>query len=72
MSDTTRLQSYLRSVAMTAAPGERVPTVRRLMQDFSLSQQNVERALKVLKEEGLIAAHVGRGTFFTGGQAAPV
>jgi DNA-binding LacI/PurR family transcriptional regulator len=66
MSETSKLQSYLRSVALAAAPGERLPTVRQLMRDFSLSQQNVERALKVLKDEGLVAAHVGRGTFFTG------
>lgn len=66
MSETSRLQSYLRSVALTATPGERLPTVRQLMRDFSLSQQNVERALKALKNEGLVAAHVGRGTFFTG------
>lgn len=52
---------------MTAGRGERVPTVRQLMRDFSLSQQSVERVLKALKEEGLVAAHVGRGTFFTGG-----
>lgn len=67
MTDTARLQSYLRSVAHTAAAGEKLPTVRQLMRDFSLSQQNVERALKALKDEGLVAAHVGRGTFFTGG-----
>lgn len=67
MSDISRLQSYLRSVAMTASPGERVPTVRQLMRDFSLTQPNVQRALAALKDEGLIAAHVGRGTFFTGG-----
>lgn len=71
MSETNRLQSYLRSVAQTATPGERLPTVRQLMRDFSLSQQNVERALKALKDEGLVAAHVGRGTFFTGQAAAP-
>ena len=70
MTDTARLQSYLRSVAHTAAAGEKLPTVRQLMRDFSLSQQNVERALKILKDEGLVAAHVGRGTFFTGGSAA--
>jgi len=70
MTDSARLQSYLRSVAHTAAAGEKLPTVRQLMRDFSLSQQNVERALKILKDEGLVAAHVGRGTFFTGGMAA--
>lgn len=67
MSDISRIQCYLRSVAMTASPGERVPTVRQLMRDFSLTQPNVERALSALKDEGLVAAHVGRGTFFTGG-----
>lgn len=72
MSETSRLQSYLRSVALTAARGERLPTVRQLMRDFSLSQQNVERALKALKEEGLVAAHVGRGTFFTGENSEPI
>lgn len=68
MTDNDSLQSYLRSVAVTAGRGERVPTVRQLMRDFSLSQQNVERVLKSLKEEGLVAAYVGRGTFFTGGE----
>ncbi len=72
MSESSRLQSYLRSVALTATPGERLPTVRQLMRDFSLSQQNVERALKALKDEGLVAAHVGRGTFFTGTNIEPV
>lgn len=68
MTANDRLQSYLRSVALQAAPGERVPTVRQLMREFSLSQLNVERGLKALKDEGLIAAHVGRGTFFTGSE----
>ena len=72
MSETSKLQSYLRSVALTASPGERLPTVRQLMRDFSLSQQNVERALKALKHEGLVAAHVGRGTFFTGENSQPL
>lgn len=72
MSETSKLQSYLRSVALTAPPGERLPTVRQLMRDFSLSQQNVERALKALKHEGLVAAHVGRGTFFTGENSQPL
>lgn len=65
MGETAKLQSYLRSVAMSAEEGDRLPTVRQLMRDFSLSQQVVQRAVNDLKAEGLIDAHVGRGTFFT-------
>ena len=66
MSDLSPLRSYLLATAQTAASGEKLPTVRQLMKDFSLSQANVERVLDGLKQDGLIAAHVGRGTFFTG------
>ncbi|MDW5315881.1 GntR family transcriptional regulator [Rhizobium sp. PL01] len=72
MGETTKLQSYLRSVAMSAEEGDRLPTVRQLMRDFSLSQQVVQRAVNDLKAEGLIDAHVGRGTFFTKSKAHDV
>lgn len=65
MGETSKLQSYLRSVALAAEEGDRLPTVRQLMRDFSLSQQVVQRAVNDLKAEGLVDAHVGRGTFFT-------
>lgn len=65
MGETSKLQAYLRSVALGAEEGDRLPTVRKLMRDFSLSQQVVQRAINDLKTEGLIDAHVGRGTFFT-------
>ncbi|NGP16492.1 substrate-binding domain-containing protein [Devosia aurantiaca] len=66
MTDLSSLRSSLLAAAQTAVPGEKLPTVRQLMKDFALSQLNVERVLDGLKQEGLIAAHVGRGTFFTG------
>lgn len=69
MPDLSALRSYLLAAAQTAAAGEKLPTVRQLMHDFSLSQANVERVLDGLKQDGLIAAHVGRGTFFNGGKA---
>jgi DNA-binding LacI/PurR family transcriptional regulator len=65
MGEASKLQAYLRSVALGAEEGDRLPTVRKLMRDFSLSQQVVQRAINDLKTEGLIDAHVGRGTFFT-------
>jgi DNA-binding transcriptional regulator YhcF (GntR family) len=66
MADIEALRSSLLAAAQTAAQGEKLPTVRQLMQDFSLSQANVERVLNGLKQDGLVAAHVGRGTFFVG------
>ncbi|ASY63550.1 hypothetical protein SJ05684_c21090 [Sinorhizobium sojae CCBAU 05684] len=69
MSKIEKLQDYLKSVATNAQPGDRLPTVRSLMRDFKLSQPGVQSALKALKEEGLIDAQIGRGTFFTGGMA---
>lgn len=68
MADATALQTYLRALAMNAGAGEKLPTIRQLMQDFSLSQALVQRVLEALREEGLIVSQVGRGTFFTGGQ----
>jgi DNA-binding LacI/PurR family transcriptional regulator len=65
MIETTGLTQHLRTLAREARPGDRVPAVRRLMADFGVSQQVVQRVLDELKLEGLISAHVGRGTFFT-------
>ncbi|MBD0417094.1 GntR family transcriptional regulator [Oryzicola mucosus] len=69
MEKIGKLQDYLKSLAASAQPGDRLPTVRSLMRDFKLAQPGVQRALKALKEEGLIDAQVGRGTFFVGGSA---
>lgn len=74
MSKVEKLQDYLKSVATSAQPGDRLPTVRSLMRDFKLSQPGVQSALKALKDGGLIDAQIGRGTFFTGAglpQTAP-
>ncbi|UJW84862.1 substrate-binding domain-containing protein [Devosia sp. SL43] len=71
MGDPNRLQTYLRKLSMGAAAGEKLPTFRQLMQDFSLSQSAVQRVFEALRAEGLIVSQVGRGTFFTGGAEAP-
>lgn len=42
---------------------EPFPTVRALLAEFGVSQPTVEAALKMLKQQGLLTAHVGRGTF---------
>lgn len=69
MSELDKLQSYLRSLSLRATEGEKLPTIRQLMQDFGLSQALVQRVLEALRAEGLIISQVGRGTFFTGGRA---
>ncbi|WP_313292813.1 GntR family transcriptional regulator [Rhizobium rhizoryzae] len=71
MEKIEKLQDYLKSLAATAQPGDRLPTVRSLMRDFKISQPGVQRALQALKEEGLVDAQVGRGTFFVGNSANP-
>lgn len=60
------LESYLESMARSAAPGDRLPTVRNLMTRFGVSQGVVQKAMAGLKARGLISAEVGRGTYFAG------
>lgn len=69
MTDLTELSSYLHGLAAQAQPGDRLPTVRHLMKQYGLSQPSVQRVLADLKRDGLIAAHIGRGTFFTSSNA---
>ena len=69
MTDPSELSSYLHGLAARALPGDRLPTVRHLMKQYGLSQPSVQRVLAELKRDGLIAAHIGRGTFFTSGAA---
>jgi len=48
-----------------------LPTVRQFMQRFGVSQLVVQQALSQLKSEGVVFAHVGRGTFVAERAAAP-
>jgi DNA-binding LacI/PurR family transcriptional regulator len=60
------LRAHLLGEVQRAAVGDRLPTVRRLMREFGLSQVGVQRVLTELKARGLIAAEAGRGTFVVG------
>jgi DNA-binding LacI/PurR family transcriptional regulator len=57
----------LRRLAQSLPIGARLPPVRELMSRFSLSQHAIQRALHALSADGLVTAHVGRGTFVSGG-----
>lgn len=66
-TDSARLEAFLEDMARKASPGDRLPTVRSLMSQFSLSQTAVQKVTERLKAEGRISAETGRGTFFVGG-----
>ena len=63
-SNTLPLERHLERLCAQARTGDRLPTVRSLMREFGVSQGVVQRALQGLKDRGLIAAEVGRGTYF--------
>lgn len=47
----------------TLAPGDKVPSENQLMSTYGVEQPTARRALEVLKNEGLIVARRGSGTF---------
>ena len=44
-------------------PGTRLPSVRRLADEYRLAPQTVQNALRVLREEGLVVSQQGRAYF---------
>ena len=44
-------------------PGEQIPPVPRLMETYEVSRNTALRALRVLKDEGLITVEPGWGAF---------
>src|SRR5579862_570115 len=54
------------------APAGRLPTERRLADEFAVTRTQVRQALAVLEAEGRISREVGRGTFLrrVGGSGA--
>lgn len=58
-----RLYLQLRRRIAGMRNGEPFPTVRQLMAEYGVSQSTVTPAINLLKEKGLLEAHVGRGSF---------
>lgn len=46
-------------------PGDRLPTLREVMQQFDVAQKTATKAYKVLRGEGLTSASTGGGTIVT-------
>lgn len=64
-----RVTQYLRDLAIGAAPGTRLPSVRAIMRDHGVSPVTVQRAIDALVQAGLIEARPGQGTFVRERQA---
>jgi DNA-binding GntR family transcriptional regulator len=46
-------------------PGRRVPSARKLAEEYDVSTRTTEAALTLLRDRGLVRGVVGRGTFVT-------
>jgi len=44
-------------------PGRRMPSQLELEQEFGLARNTIKKALKLLKDEGLVVTAPGRGMF---------
>jgi DNA-binding GntR family transcriptional regulator len=53
------------------APGDRLPSTRRLAETNGISPMTVQHALRQLKNEGLVVSHQGRGAFVQEPKDAP-
>jgi GntR family transcriptional regulator len=48
------------------ARGEKIPTLEKLEKEFSVARVTVRQAIEILRDEGLLDAQQGRGTFVSG------
>jgi DNA-binding GntR family transcriptional regulator len=62
----TQLAEILRRQIESGAIARRVPSIKSLTQEYGVSHVSTERALGVLKDEGLIHSVIGKGFFVTG------
>lgn len=65
MSDdsSVRIAVELRRRVLAAAPGSRLPSSRELVAEFQAGPITVQKALRVLQQQGLVDARPGIGTF---------
>ena len=60
-----------RIAAGELAPGSRLPAERDLADQWGVAYQTIRRAMRELRERGLVASVVGKGTFVTPGDQRP-
>jgi GntR family transcriptional regulator len=61
-----QLAGLLRDRIKEGKVGPRVPSIMELAEETSLSAATVKRALRLLRDEGVIFSVPGRGTFVKG------
>jgi len=61
-----QLAGMLRDRINAGTIGARVPSITQLAEETDLSLATVKRALKLLRDEGIILSVPGRGTFVVG------
>ena len=47
-------------------PGQKISTLEELEREFEVARVTVRQAIELLREEGLVRCHQGRGTFVAG------
>lgn len=58
-----QLSGVLRAQIRRGELTGRIPSIKHLSQQYEVSVKTVERSLNTLRDEGLIAARLGRGFF---------
>ena len=58
-----------RIAAGELAPGQKLPAERDLADQWGIGYQTVRRAMRELRERGLVVSRVGKGTFVAGGRS---
>lgn len=53
-------------------PGQILPSTRRLMESYGVASMTVQRAMAMLRDEGLVMSQPGRGVFVRQPDQAPV
>jgi DNA-binding GntR family transcriptional regulator len=61
-----QVAAQLREQIASGALGPRLPSAMDLAEQMGVAPNTVQRAMKVLREEGLVYSVPGRGTFVSG------
>lgn len=61
-----RIAADLREKIKTMRPGEQIPSTTEITQAYKVSRNTALRALKLLRDEGLITVEQGWGSFVAG------